>query len=305
MVAPVLFSASGESSTAAQHPASYDAAVGAEQQKWQPHAAVATEAVPGQTHLGLALPGKLRWGELSGAYDDQDETPVDYTYLEDDQTSDAEAWQVEAWPEHPWGTPKDQPAAEEAAELAGRDSSSDLVLMSRLPLGIILGQGLAQPVTSMASNIARTVWEAVQQVEAAATQQLRLANPFQLQWLQVVVEDGNSRSSSSITAPAGVMRSLATGSSSSSSSGSQLDADTMEVSVTVESHRPRPWFPFFQSTAQKKVLEDTMDAAAIATAVFQALGPNVGEQLQQQKPSEEMQHMVKELKETVSATDTQ
>jgi hypothetical protein len=199
-------------------------------------------------------------------------------------------------------------AAAAAADLHMLTLQGDVMISSRVPVGsVLLQQSITQPLIELAADVARSVFQVLGGFEGRASlqqqqqQPQQQGSPLRLQELEVTVESGSGSSSSS----SDLADSPAVAHGSSSSSGSSDEAGSMEISVTVESSRPRPLLSFLRAANKKQaVVQDSLDAAAIAAAVLKALGRRGPEEQQQQEPAalvqpQQMQDMIAELQATV------
>jgi hypothetical protein len=311
-------------------------------------AAAVSEIIPMRTSHGLALPSQhmlqlqqtppefeaaLRDAISDGVhvepYDEEDQGRVqeDYLYLEEpprpmlfvhDKDYYAYAEGAESAPLPPQ-LPEDAPSSSSSSDDVALDISNpgmltlqgDVMISSRMPVSsVLLQQSIMQPLIELATDRARGVWQSLGQIQEASSslQQLQQLRPFRIQEMEVTVESSSGSSSSDLETldAGGSGRSESTTSSSSSS-----DADALEISVTVESSRPRPLLSFLQAVALEKkpaVVQDTLDATAIAAAVLRALGRRgAGDAQQQQQlaepivPQQQVQEIIAELQATVSA----
>jgi hypothetical protein len=191
----------------------------------------------------------------------------------------------------------------------------DVMISSRMPVSsVLLQQSITQPLIELATDVARGVWQVFGSTEAAPSsmQQLQLPRPFRIQEMEVTVESSSS-SSSDLRSTLDASESYSSSTTSSSSSSSDANADALEISVTVESSRPRPLLStFLQAVALRRkpaVVQETLDATAIAAAVLKALGRRgaADEQQQQQQlvepavQQQQVQDMIAGLQATVSA----
>lgn len=176
------------------------------------------------------------------------------------------------------------------AAAADADISSELVLLSRLPVGMPLQQVALQPAVSLAADLINQVWQTVEQFAPFA---VPMQQPLELQLHETVSDNSGSHDSSSSM--------LALRQQDQQQEDQQQPAD-MEISVMVESTRSQNlWSRLFSMLSTSEPTAAAMDsaqAAALAGAVVEALGRKSGGASSQEQ--QRMQDMVVELDATVS-----
>jgi hypothetical protein len=317
--AAVLFNTEESASTDAANTATAAAAAAGA-------AVTASELLPMHTAHGLMLPSQhmqqlqltkpgfepeprhAQSDEVHSAYDNELQYDISepYMYLEEPAPMYVSDKGLSADPEGfaplPPQLPEDirssSSSSSSSSDVAAADVSmlelqGDVLISSRLPLStVLLQQSITQSLLETATDVTRSMWQMLGGMQ-------RSSQGLQLEEVEVTLESG----SSSDLAAAAAAATDSTPITSSGSSDNDGDAD-VEISVTVESNRPRPLLSFLRAVNRNQaVLQDSLDAAAIATAVLRALGRKGSAEQQQQQgeevPPQKLQEMVAELQAKV------